>query len=252
MKKPWIAIIWFAVWGLFQAYAVFAVLTGSWSRPEAFPEEAYNALIYPDIFFIPVYFVASALLVRNHRLGYIFGLIAGGAVTYVMIYLLALSGLKGMENLIFDGLFLAVNTFSLLQIIKKTYCNTLPMSAVYKARTKNEEAQYYPREVLSLREAVPGARMWAVSLDKIMLTYFEIQPNSRFGSHSHESEQITTVIAGELFFETGGKTIGVKEGEVIAIPSGIPHAAFTKENAVKAVDAWSPVMEKYKYEMVEL
>ena len=121
MKKPWIAIIWFAIWGLFQAYAVFSVITGSWDRPEAFPEEAYNSLIYPDIFFIPLYLVASALLFRNHRLGYICGLIAGGAVIYVMIYLLALSGLKGMENLIFDGLFLSVNMISVFQIAKRIY-----------------------------------------------------------------------------------------------------------------------------------
>ena len=124
MKRPWIAIIWFAIWGLFQAYAVFSVITGSWKRPEAFPEEAYNLLIYPDIFFIPLYLVASVLLFRNHRLGYICGLIAGGAVIYVMIYLLALSGLKGMVNLIFDGLFLAVNMISVFQITKRIYCNT--------------------------------------------------------------------------------------------------------------------------------
>ncbi|MBI5185087.1 MAG: hypothetical protein HZA01_05090 [Nitrospinae bacterium] len=119
MKKPWTAIIWFFAWGAFQAYAVFSVIAGSWKRPEAFPQEAYNSLIYPDLFFIPVYFAASVLLFRGHYLGYIFGLIAGGAVIYVMIYLLALSGLKGAENLIFDGLFLFVNTISVFQIAKK-------------------------------------------------------------------------------------------------------------------------------------
>ncbi len=34
--------------------------------------------------------------------------------------------------------------------------------------------------------------------------------------------------------------------EVIAIPSNIPHAPFTKESSAIAVDAWSPVMEKYR------
>lgn len=246
MKKPWIAIIWFAVWGLFQAYAVFAVLTGSWNRPEAFPEEAYNTLIYPDIFFIPLYFVASALLFRGHRLGYIFGLMAGGAVTYVMIYLLALSGLKGMENLIFDGLFLAVNTLSLIQIAKRNYSNSLPIFAVSTTKAIIEEAQHYAREALSLREDVYGARMWAVALEKTMLTYFEVEPNSCFKKHSHESEQITMVLSGELFFETGRKVFAVKEGEVIAIPSGVSHAVFTKDKPVKVVDAWSPVMGKYR------
>lgn len=116
IKRPWLAIIWFAVWGLFQAYAVSAVIAGVWHRPEAFPEQAYNSFIYPDIFFIPLYLCASLLLFRRHRLGYIFGLVAGGAVIYVMIYLLALSGFKGALNLIFDGLFLTVDTIAVLQI----------------------------------------------------------------------------------------------------------------------------------------
>jgi quercetin dioxygenase-like cupin family protein len=109
-----------------------------------------------------------------------------------------------------------------------------------------KEAKHYPREALSLHNDVPGARMWAVALEKTMLTYFEVEPNSRFEKHSHESEQITLVLKGELFFETGGKIIGVKEEEVIAIPSGVCHAVFTKDKPVKAVDAWSPVMEKYR------
>ena len=56
-------------------------------------------------------------------MGYIFGLVAGGAVIYVMIYLLALSGLKGTENLIADGLFLTINLIAVLQITKNIYIN---------------------------------------------------------------------------------------------------------------------------------
>ena len=110
--------------------------------------------------------------------------------------------------------------------------------------SKSNEAHYYPK--LRLQEDVLGAKIWAVALEKAMLTYFEVQPNCRFETHQHESEQITLVLEGELFFETAGKVIGVKPGEVIAIPSNVAHAVFTKEKAVKAVDAWSPVMAKYK------
>lgn len=117
-SRPWAAIIWFTLWGLFQAYAVFSVINGSWERPAAFPEEAYNSLIYPDLFFIPIYLLTSLLLFRKHPLGRVFGLMAGGAVVYVMIYLLALSGLKGIENLVFDGLFLCVNTIAIIQLGK--------------------------------------------------------------------------------------------------------------------------------------
>ena len=88
--------------------------------------------------------------------------------------------------------------------------------------------------------------MWGVALEKAMLTYFEVEPNSQFEKHSHESEQITMVLEGELFFEVTERMISVKEGEVIAIPSNISHAVFTQGKPVKAVDAWSPVIEKYK------
>ncbi len=110
----------------------------------------------------------------------------------------------------------------------------------------NQDMQYYPKENLRLINDVPGARQWAVSLEQTMLTYFEVDPNCRFESHTHESEQITMVIEGILFFEQGGKVIGVKPGEAVAIPSNAPHAVFTTDAAVKAVDAWSPVMEKYR------
>jgi len=109
----------------------------------------------------------------------------------------------------------------------------------------NHEMRYFSKESLFLTNDVPGARQWAVSLDKTMLTYFEVDPDCRFESHSHESEQITMVLEGVLFFEQGDKVIGVKAGEVIAIPAHAPHAVFTGEVAVKAVDAWSPVMDKY-------
>lgn len=121
MKRLWLAIIWFAVWGLFQAYAVISVLLGNWKRPEAFPKEAYEALIYPDMFFIPLYLSTSFLLYKKHPLGSVAALTAGGAVTYVMIYLLALSGLKGVENLSFDFLFLTVNTAAVIQLIKNMH-----------------------------------------------------------------------------------------------------------------------------------
>jgi quercetin dioxygenase-like cupin family protein len=109
-----------------------------------------------------------------------------------------------------------------------------------------QEFNYFPKESLRLVEDIPGARQWAVSLDRTMLTYFEVNANCRFESHSHESEQITMVLEGVLYFEQGDKIVGVKAGEVIAIPSNAHHAVFTGEAAVKAIDAWSPVMDKYR------
>jgi quercetin dioxygenase-like cupin family protein len=109
-----------------------------------------------------------------------------------------------------------------------------------------KEVQYYPKRSLILKPDFKGAKMWSVALEKTMFTYFSIEPESSFDTHSHDSEQITMVLEGELFFEVAERIICVKKGEVIAIPSNIPHAAFTKDSTVIAVDAWSPIPEKYK------
>lgn len=107
------------------------------------------------------------------------------------------------------------------------------------------QASYFPREALVLKPDVPGARVWGVALDKTLLTYFEVEPHCRFERHHHESEQITMVLEGELFFELDAETYCVRPGDVIAIPSDLPHAVFTTDKHVKAVDAWSPVMPQF-------
>ncbi|MGA2751207.1 MAG: arsenic resistance N-acetyltransferase ArsN2 [Verrucomicrobiota bacterium] len=121
-----------------------------------------------------------------------------------------------------------------------------PKSAICMARDISGEAIHASTDLLQLRADVPGARMWAVSLRHTMLTYFEVEPRSRFESHSHESEQITMVLSGQLFFEVRGVVHCVKAGEVIAIPSSVPHAVWTESSPVTAIDAWSPVMRKYE------
>ena len=108
------------------------------------------------------------------------------------------------------------------------------------------QAHYFPKETLRLKDDLPGVKLWAVSLQKTMMTYFTVEENSSFAEHSHESEQITMVLSGELFFSMEEGTHRVGAGEVIAIGANIPHAVFTKNLAATAVDAWSPIMEKYR------
>jgi quercetin dioxygenase-like cupin family protein len=43
--------------------------------------------------------------------------------------------------------------------------------------------------------------------------------------HHHESEQITYVLEGALKFELEGQEVVVRKGEVLRIPSNVPHRA---------------------------
>lgn len=103
----------------------------------------------------------------------------------------------------------------------------------------------YSQNRLPLRENVRGAKMWAVALEKSMLTYFEMEPNTIFSEHSHEAEQITLVLDGELTFAFDNKRVTLKAGDVVAIPSNMKHSVSTSGAACRAVDAWSPVRREY-------
>ncbi|MEK6698810.1 MAG: dimethylsulfonioproprionate lyase family protein [Nitrospirota bacterium] len=107
------------------------------------------------------------------------------------------------------------------------------------------QIKVYRKNDLPLKPVVAGAKMWAVGLEKTMLTYFEMEPNTQFPEHSHEAEQITLVLEGELTFAYEGQSITLKSGEAIAIPSNVKHSARTGSIPCKAVDAWSSVRKEY-------
>ncbi len=108
-----------------------------------------------------------------------------------------------------------------------------------------QQIKVYRKNDLTLKPAVCGAKMWAIGLDKAMLTYFEMRPDMQIPEHAHEAEQITLVLEGELVIVYEGGTVTLKPGDVIAIPSNAKHSARTGSMSCKAVDAWSPVRKEY-------
>ncbi len=105
--------------------------------------------------------------------------------------------------------------------------------------------RYYQADELPLRADVPGARFFEVSLERSMLSYFELEPGASFPEHRHESEQITLVLSGHLVFDMAGEEVVVGPREAIAIPSGMPHAVRSVDSVV-AVDAWSPPAKRLR------
>ena len=62
--------------------------------------------------------------------------------------------------------------------------------------------------------------------------------------HSHESEQLTYVLQGALKFLIGGEEITVREGEVLHIPSWVPHQAEALEDTFE-IDLFSPIRQDW-------
>jgi mannose-6-phosphate isomerase-like protein (cupin superfamily) len=112
-------------------------------------------------------------------------------------------------------------------------------------RWLDRAVKVYLQNDLHLKPNVAGAKMWAVALEKSMLTYFELEPNTQFPEHAHEAEQITLVLEGELTFTFEGRTVVLEKGDVIALPSNVIHSVATGSAPCKAVDAWSPIKKDY-------
>ena len=63
-------------------------------------------------------------------------------------------------------------------------------------------------------------------------------------THSHESEQLTYVLQGALKFLIAGEEITVREGEVLHIPSWVPHQAEALEDTFE-IDLFSPIRQDW-------
>jgi len=60
--------------------------------------------------------------------------------------------------------------------------------------------------------------------------------------HSHENEQITQVVSGTMRFRFGddrSEVVDVGAGEVVVIPSNVPHEALCIGD-VEEMDMWAP------------
>ena len=94
-----------------------------------------------------------------------------------------------------------------------------------------------PAEQLSSllsRKLITGTRM--------MLAHVYLKKGCIVPRHSHENEQLTYILEGALRFsigDDGAEEVIVRAGEVLHIPSNVPHAAEALEDTLD-VDVFSP------------
>ena len=62
--------------------------------------------------------------------------------------------------------------------------------------------------------------------------------------HDHVSEQITYIFQGALRFTIGGEEYIVREGEVLHIPSSVPHQAEALDDTFE-LDVFSPIRQDW-------
>jgi quercetin dioxygenase-like cupin family protein len=110
------------------------------------------------------------------------------------------------------------------------------------AVAKHHRWQDVPREQLS---ATIGRRF--ITTDRVTLAQFELAAGAIVATHAHESEQITYITAGLLRLWLGSEdeqVFDVAAGEVLQIPSNVPHRAEAIEDT-RATDVFCPRREDW-------
>ena len=83
--------------------------------------------------------------------------------------------------------------------------------------------------------------------DRMMLAHVYLKEGCVVPMHSHENEQLTYILEGRLRFWIGSEDaepMDLGPGEVLHIPSHVPHKALALEDTLD-VDVFSPPREDW-------
>lgn len=86
-----------------------------------------------------------------------------------------------------------------------------------------------------------------VTADRMMLAHVYLDKGAKVPQHSHDNEQLTYILEGALHFWIGAdrsEEMIVRAGEVLVIPSNVPHEAVALEDTLD-VDVFSPPREDW-------
>lgn len=95
------------------------------------------------------------------------------------------------------------------------------------------------------KEIMPGYHGKMVHGETMTWAFWDVEEDAEVPQHNHIHEQIMHVLEGDFEFTVGGKTDVYHPGDVVIIPSNVPHGGKAL-TACKLMDVFSPAREEYK------
>src|SRR5579863_5763183 len=122
---------------------------------------------------------------------------------------------------------------------KRAQSRSRTQRAVTKRAALKHEHQYIPWHTIPLEDLNPLLQRQFVVGQELMMARVLLKKGCIVPEHSHHNEQLTYIVEGALKFWIDGKEIVVHAGEVLCIPSNMPHKAEAMEDTVD-LDIFSP------------
>jgi unsaturated pyranuronate lyase len=94
----------------------------------------------------------------------------------------------------------------------------------------------------AVRKEQMNPKIWrkVINGERITLAQIFIAKDGVVPTHHHDNEQMSYVLEGALKFEIGGEEVIVRKGEVVHIPSNVPHGVVALEDTFD-IEIFSPV-----------
>lgn len=113
--------------------------------------------------------------------------------------------------------------------------------------TTRELVRRYRWDDMPAEQLKPGLSRKLITGERMMIAHVYFKGGEEVPRHSHENEQLTYILSGALHFWFGAhdeQEIIVRAGEVIVIPSHLPHRAVALEETLD-VDVFCPPREDW-------
>ena len=104
--------------------------------------------------------------------------------------------------------------------------------------------QLYSWDSVRKEQMNPKVSRRVVNGEKMTVAEISIAKDGAVPVHQHENEQMTHVVEGVLKFDIGGKEVIVRKGEILHIPSNVPHGGVALEDSV-SVEIFVPVRQDW-------
>jgi quercetin dioxygenase-like cupin family protein len=108
------------------------------------------------------------------------------------------------------------------------------------AGTPTSEGRFVDISQIDPVEMVPGLNFRPVLGEKSMVNFVNFEEHTEAPVHAHVEEQTVIVLDGEFDFEVDGEVRHLVKGDVVVIPSWVPHGARTHDTTCFEVDVFTP------------
>ena len=106
-------------------------------------------------------------------------------------------------------------------------------------QAQKTECKFIPWNTVEVELLNPLLARQVITGQNIMISRVYLKKGSVVPEHHHVNEQVTYILEGSLKFWIDGKVIVLNEGDVLTIPSNMPHKAKALVDTID-LDVFNP------------